>query len=118
MENVLHDIEDIHVYFDDVGCFSNSWKHHVKLLDKILYNLKSNGFTVNPRKCKFAVQETDRLSYWLTPRGLKPRKKKVEAIFQMDWSRDATTRQGFIGAINFYKDLCLLKSCTCSQTFD
>ena len=58
MENVLRGIEDIDVYLDDVGCFSNSWNHHVKLLDKVLYHFKTNGFTVNPRKCKFAVQET------------------------------------------------------------
>ena len=72
MENVLRGIEDIDVYLDNVGCFSNSWNHHVKLLDEVLYRLKTNGFTVNPRKREFAVQETDWLGYWLTPRGLKP----------------------------------------------
>ena len=57
MKNVLRGLEDIEVdvYLDNVGCFSNSWNQHVKLLDKVLYRLKSNGFTVNPRKCKFAV---------------------------------------------------------------
>ena len=106
MENVLRGIEDIDVYLDDVGCFSNSWNHHVTLLDEVLYHLKSNGFTINPCKCKFAVQETDWLGYWLTPRGLKPWKKKVEAILQMDWPCDATAFRGFIGAVNFCRDLC------------
>ena len=106
MENVLRGIEDIDVYLDDVGCFSNSWNHHVKLLDEVMYRLKSKGFTVNPRTCKFTVQETDWLGYWLSPRGLKPWKKKVEAMLQMDRPRDATTLRGFIGAVNFYKDLC------------
>ena len=55
MENALRGIEDIDVYLDDVGFLSNSWNHHVKLLDKVLYRLETNGFTVNPRKCKFAV---------------------------------------------------------------
>ena len=59
MENVLRGIEGIDVYLDDVGCYSNSWNHHDKLLDKVLYRLNSNGFTVNPRKCKFTVQSTD-----------------------------------------------------------
>ena len=33
MENVLRGINDSEVYLDDIGCFSNKWKHHLKLLD-------------------------------------------------------------------------------------
>ncbi len=36
MENVLSDIDDVNVYIDDVGAFSNDWDHHVKLLATIL----------------------------------------------------------------------------------
>ena len=57
MENVLQGIDDIEVYLDDVGCFSNSWKHHIKLLDTVLYHLKANGFIVNPRKCEWPFKK-------------------------------------------------------------
>ena len=36
MENELWVINDTEVYFDDIGCFSNVWKHHLKLLDRVL----------------------------------------------------------------------------------
>ena len=29
MENVLRGIDDSEVYIDDIGCFSNEWKHHL-----------------------------------------------------------------------------------------
>ena len=59
MENLLRDIEECDVYIDDVGCFSNTWQEHLQSLHKILTILQNSNFTVNPRKCEWAVKETD-----------------------------------------------------------
>ena len=40
MENILRDIEDTDCYIDDVGCFSDDWEFHLKLLDTVLDRLK------------------------------------------------------------------------------
>ena len=59
MENVLRGLDDTKVYINDVGCFSNRWEHHLKLLDNVLQQLQDNGFTINPLKCEWAIQETE-----------------------------------------------------------
>ena len=70
MENVLQGINDSKVYLDNIECFSNERKHHLRLLYRVLTALQANVFTINPRKCEWTIQETDWLGYCLTPEGL------------------------------------------------
>jgi Reverse transcriptase (RNA-dependent DNA polymerase) len=78
MKHVLSSImEETECYINDIAAFSNDWESHKTLLNKkLLTKLQNASFTINPLKCKWAVQETDFLGHWLTPTRIKPWGKK------------------------------------------
>ena len=98
-------MDNVSCYIDDIGIWSDDWEHHKKLVNEVLCCLQENGFTVTPLKCEWAVQETDWLGYWLTPTGLKPWRKKIDAILRISAPKTKTELCDFIGGITYYRDM-------------
>ena len=107
IEKTLHGLkeESVEVYIDDVGPFSNSYEEHMQLIKTVVERLQEAGFKINPLKCEWCVQETDFLGHWLTPEGVKPWKKKVDAILKMDAPRNITELRAFLGAVTYYRHM-------------
>ena len=105
MEDVLRDIQEIDVCIDDVGVFGDSWEEHLRTLDRVLQRLQDGNFATNPLKCEWGVKETDWLGCWLTPHGLKPWRKKIDAIMHLDAPKNITQLRSFVGAATWCRDL-------------
>ena len=98
IEGILSDLP-VDVYIDEIGIFSNDWDSHTLLIRKVLTR------KVNPIKCEWGVKETDFLGHWLTPEGVKPWKKKIDAILQMEQPKNLTQLRSFLGAVTYYRNM-------------
>jgi RNase H-like domain found in reverse transcriptase/Reverse transcriptase (RNA-dependent DNA polymerase) len=106
MEKVLCDIsDDVEVYIDDIGIFSNDWRDHMQVLDLVCKRLESKGISVNPLKCKFGVKQSNFLGHWLTPRGVKPLRKKIQGILDMEEPTNIGQLRSFLGMVTYYRDM-------------
>ena len=105
ISNLFREMEEVSVFIDDIGVFDNSFDEHMSTLDKVLKILEDNNFKVNPLKCKWCIKETNYLGYWMTPEGLKPWKKKIDAILRMERPTNVTELRSFLGAVGYYHDM-------------
>ena len=105
MHLVLDGIEGIEFYMDNIGMFSSTWANHLSLLSTILTRLQEVGFTINPLKCEWAVQETNFLGHWLTPTRIKPWQKKVDAILHLQPPTNIKQLCSFLGMVNYYQEM-------------
>ena len=81
---------------------ATNWDEHIHTLNEVFNRLQQNGFSINPKKCEWAVQETDFLGYYLTPNGIKPWSKKVRAILDLQPHKNIKQLRAFICLCNYY----------------
>ena len=107
ISDLMEGLEDfIRAYLDDIliitkGTFSD----HLEKVAEVLKRLQAAGLQVNLPKSKIAVQELEYLGYWLTPKGIRPMAKKVEAIKNLQAPKTVKQVRSFLGMVNYYKDM-------------
>ena len=78
MHPLFQDMSEVDVFIDDIAIFtSGTLEEHLKVVAQVLHRLEKSGFTVNPRKCAWAVQSTDYLGFLITTEGIRPLPKKL-----------------------------------------
>jgi len=74
------DFDFVFVYLDDILVASQTVKEHLDHLQKVFQRLRESGLRLKPSKCVFATEEVEYLGHTLTPEGVKPNERNVEAI--------------------------------------
>ncbi len=78
-------LEYVQAYIDDLLVVTKgSLDDHLVKLEAVLIRLRDARLKVNAAKSFFCTAETEYLGYILTRGGVKPQKKKIQAILALN----------------------------------
>ena len=98
-------LEKLEVCLDDIAAFSDDWDSHLVLLEKTLTISQEKGFTVNPAKCEWGIQETDFLGQWSMPESVKLLCKKIDTILCIQVPANIKELRSFLGMVTYCYDV-------------
>ena len=91
------------VYIDDVLVFSRTLEEHLEHLRRVIGRLQEVGLKLKPAKCQFIREEVEYLGHLLTPQGLKPNPRLVEAVQEFATPQDLRRLRQFLGLSSYYR---------------
>nr|XP_037275197.1 uncharacterized protein K02A2.6-like [Rhipicephalus microplus] len=97
MENLLHDLDHVVVYFDDILVTGTSDKDHWENLGRVLDRLKTAGLRLKLSKCEFMKPEVQYLGHIISAAGLRPNPAKTEAVLEAPAPRAVKELQSYLG---------------------
>ena len=90
-------------YLDDIIEFSVAWADHLERLRAVFDRLRRANLKLGARKCHLAAQEVSFLGYKVTPEGLEPEPRLMEAISKLPPPINVAEVRSFLGLVGYYR---------------
>lgn len=91
------------VYLDDLTVFSKFDEENMCHLKTVFQKCRRYGFSMNPKKSLFAMEEGRLLAHIISKDGIRIDPARVQAIQQIDLPRNKKETQSFNGKMNFLR---------------
>ena len=91
------------IYLDDIIVYSKTDEEHLIHLRKVFEKCRKFGFSLNPKKTLFGLQEGKLLGHIISKEGIRIDPKRIDGILQINHPRNIKELQSFIGKINFLR---------------
>lgn len=105
-------IPGVLAYMDDIIISSKTINEGMEKLREVLSALKGAGLMLNLSKCHFFCTSIDYLGYEITAEGVKPGKKKVDAVASFKKPENVHEVRQFIGLASFFSCAGICFNCT------
>ena len=104
MKKLLHGLDNVEFYWDDILVHTRTWEEHIKALQELFSRLLAAGMTIRPTKCLFGVNTVDFLGHRLEEGLIGLHEDNVTKI--RDAPRPTTKKKikSFMGLAGYYRD--------------
>ena len=90
-------------YLDDIIVFSATWAEHLQRLKAVFERLRRANLKLGAKKCTLAAREVSFLGYKVTPDGLEPEPRLMEAISKLPPPINVAEVRSFLGLVGYYR---------------
>ena len=90
-------------YLDDIIVFSSTWAEHLERLRAVFERLRRANLKLGAHKCHLAAREVSFLGYRVTPEGLEPEPRLMEAISKLPPPINVAEVRSFLGLVGYYR---------------
>ena len=90
-------------YLDDITVFSATWAEHLERLRVVFEHLRRANLKLGAHKCHLAAREVSFLGYKVTPEGLEPEPRLMEAISKLPPPINVAEVRSFLGLVGYYR---------------
>ena len=106
VNSITSGLENCEAYIDDVVVYSESWEHHLQVLNALFERLSSAKLTVNLLKSEFGQATVTYLGHIVGQGQVKPVMAKVEAILSFPVPVSKREVMRFLGMAGYYRKFC------------
>jgi len=102
MHKVLHGLDFVFVYIDDILIFSHSSSEHEIHLRTVFQRFKDFGLIIRKEKCAFGQPSVEFLGHVIDCHGIQPLPSKILTVRDFPEPQTVKQAQAFAGLVNFY----------------
>ena len=104
MSKILGDLDFVAVYIYDICIFREAANQHMDHLKIVMQRLERVNIKLNLDKCQWFTNKVELLGHNITPEGIRPNPKKIEAIRKRQRPRNLRDLRSFLGMTNYYRN--------------
>lgn len=101
VQDVLRDIPNVRVFFDDIIIFSKTVSDHKSHVQQVLTRLRENGLTINMEKSIFGARQISFLGHKISKNTVEPNDENSSAVRNFEKPTCKKDLQSFLGLVNF-----------------